>query len=78
MTRTTVSLAAGMALVPLAMVLMQASLPSVADAVAPGVYGASSAGRVVAAVEHRFATRFCFSQYKSQQDATACLAHYVR
>jgi hypothetical protein len=76
MTRTTISIAAGMILVTLAVVLVQALLPSVADAVAPGVYG-TPAGRI-APVEYRFATRFCFSQYKSQQDATACLAHYVR
>jgi predicted cobalt transporter CbtA len=77
MTRTTISVVAGIALVPFAVGLMQASLPSVADAVAPGVYGAPR-GHVVAPVEQRFATRYCFSQYKTQQDAITCFARYVR
>jgi hypothetical protein len=31
-----------------------------------------------AAVEQRFALSFCYNQYRSQDDVTRCLAHYVR
>jgi hypothetical protein len=31
-----------------------------------------------AAAEQRFALSFCYSQYRSQDDVTRCLAYYVR
>jgi len=68
MTRTTCSLLGG------AVILASASVPLLAATCTP----APSAGPGRAAVEQRFALSFCFNQYRSQDDVTRCLAHYVR
>jgi parvulin-like peptidyl-prolyl isomerase len=74
MTRTNLSIAfGGLAILPLAVALVQTSLPSIADAVAPAVYGTSDRARV----EQRFERRFRLDQYESRHDSAACPARDV-
>jgi hypothetical protein len=68
MTRTMLSVLGGV-------LLALATLPACPSG--PAAPEAASASDRAAA-EQRFAVRFCFNQYRSQQDATQCLARYVR
>ena len=73
MARTTLSVVASV------MLLSPTATPlHVREPAPPAAVSTPAASRDRAAAEERFALRFCFKQYKSQQDATACLARYVR
>jgi len=72
MARTTLSVVASV------MLLSPTATPVHVRAPTPPAVSAAAASPDRAAVEERFALRFCFNQYKSQRDATACLARHLR
>ena len=68
MTRTTLSFLGS------ALILASLSGPLMTAASSP----TAPAGIDRVAAEQRFAVRFCFNQYRGQQDVNQCLARYVR